>query len=380
VYIRSWLVKEHASFNEVARRLNARRITPPLDSGSGKTLGVWYAKTVSGLFREAHLHGESFYTNKHLPGKRRDLALPALMTLEEFQELQHALDARRPTGRPAADTARTAICLGRILCPCGKRMYVKPMSRGRRAYVCASTHSNWRNIPGNTKCAHVRYHKVDAVDTAAWEAILAYVSGGAVYQDAVTTEPDVSGYADEIERCEQLLADLERREKHTAAMYRRGKLSAATYEDELDDFARDRKTLNRTLKTAREAVARAATRRQSKEALSAAITSIRQRVRAAQPQERRALIHALIPDDAGYGITVHPDGEIIIDAGLLEAPETGTAQGDGQLAANAGGGKVCSPACRARRRPWCRPRRRRRPGRAGRRRRRRSGPWPTPSR
>lgn len=135
--------------------------------------------------------------------------------------------------------------------------------------------------------------------------------------DATRTTPDLSGYREEIQRCNKLLADLTVREKRSAMMFLRGRRSESAWDAECDEYVRDRHMLERTLKAAEETVVQFEVADLTRESMTAAIAAVRERLRSARREDRRTIVHALIPDQTGYGIVVHPNGDIVIDAGLL---------------------------------------------------------------
>lgn len=336
----TWIF-DGVSFNEAARRMNAKHVPTMLGQKTGKTAGVWYARTLTSLLRQRHLVGETHYGNKHVEGGPVDYKIPPLMTEAEFQRLQQILDGKRPVTR-TADPSTAALCLGRVYCPCGARLY-----RKSEFYFCSSSHTTARVI-GKEPCPYVKYQRVDAVDGAAWEAIVNFVSRDMI-AEATETAPDVSGYQDEIARCEKMLADLEDHEAWVNSQCRRGKMSRPAGERELDTIASNRTTLERTLKAAQQIVAQAEASQMSQESIAAAMAGLRSQIRKAAPADRKALLHALIPDQLGYGIVVHPDGRIEINAGIAADADAGAAGGGSgrtRRAADRAAANSCNPARR----------------------------------
>lgn len=144
----AWIF-DGVSVNEIARRLNGIGAPTALGQKSGSTTGLWYATSVLSILRHRHLYGESYYTNKHLPGERAELRPPPLMTKSEWERLQNVLDSRRSAGRPA-NPERTSVCVGRIFCPCGARLYKR-----NRYYICSSAASTARNF-GKSSCQFLK--------------------------------------------------------------------------------------------------------------------------------------------------------------------------------------------------------------------------------
>jgi hypothetical protein len=288
------------------------------------------------------LLGESSYSNVHTPDETAPIqGLLPLLTEGEYERIQRYLDSRHTIGRPV-DPASAPILVGRLFCPCGARMYVK-----KHYYYCSTLHTN-AEVMGVKPCRYKKYHRYDATDVAVWESITRYLSRDVLAEaEDPDTQLDVSQYEGEIATCERELEALKHREAIIYKTFVLGEAGEDTWQSTRKTIRSEQAKQTAQLHAAQHTVARLRESWGAKESLDAAIRGIRARITSAQPQERRALIHAIIPPTQGYGITLQMDGTAVIAAGLIAAPETAGTDVPAGGSQRARVPKVSNSACRA---------------------------------
>lgn len=263
----------------------------------------------------------------------------SLLTEDEYARIQRYLDSRHTIGR-LVDPASAPILVGRLFCPCGARMYVK-----KRYYYCSTLHTN------SEVCRYKKYHRYDATDAAVWESITRYIARDVLAEaEDPDTQIDVSQYEDEIATCERELEALKHREAIVYKTFVLGEAGEDTWQSTRKTIRSEQAKQTAHLHAAQHTVAPLRESWGAKESLDAAIRGIRARITSAEPQERRALIHAIIPPTQGYGITLQMDGTAMIAAGLMAAQETAGTEVAAGGSQRARVPKVGNSACRAPRR------------------------------
>ncbi|MCG8424024.1 MAG: hypothetical protein MJE77_39535 [Proteobacteria bacterium] len=109
-------------------------------------------------------------------------------------------------------------------------------------------------------------------------------------------------------------------ENEISRAFRRGNLSADAWNAQLKEIAADRRVLERNREAAREQLAAADASNISIDDIESQLEELQDRIRAAAPKDRKAIIESVIPGDQPFGITVWPDGKIDI-RGAIPVPE-----------------------------------------------------------
>lgn len=255
-------------------------------------------------------------------------------------ELVQKIGAR--SGRPRRKS--TALCGGLIKCSCGRSCYSMPGSGKRDFYYgCATFHSTAQGRGGEL-CEHAKRHNREAVDAAVWASVFEAITDPKVLKSAIsadTDEPraDLEGYREELARCEELIARSVQDEVTLGREYRRRTISEQAWIAQLNDIARERKLLDSSAELARQQIR--AGERQSNTARLASIQldALRERIVDAPAATRRAIIEAIIPKQAPYGVVLSGDGMIEV-VGVL--PVADSDEGKGSVATGAKHGKTLS--------------------------------------
>lgn len=236
-------------------------------------------------------------------------ALPVIIDRALFDAVQAGLETRRTSaGRPGS---RDVLCRSLAFCGvCGRTMHVSSR-RGGGLYQCASVRDGVRC--GNSTLM------ADAVDRLVWESIAEKLRQPDLVEAA--TRPQAS---DDTEGTwhQQIAASerkLDRIEKQTLAIVEAravGDLSDAIAGGRLDELRRQRLAVEREIGEARAAVSRLTARRVDHAALSERVETLRGALDAAAFGTRRALVEAVVPRRDGYGISLGPEGRIVIKGAL----------------------------------------------------------------
>lgn len=220
------LAAEGMSAGAVGRLLTAEGIPGP-DSE------VWGASTVRRILANRLYTGEAVYRTFQVirsrgesklirsdPSAHISYTVPALITVEQFQRAQQALQIRRPERRRSYDYLLT----GFLRCSCGAPMGGTAMTRGAhvyRYYRCSSRERGACQPCGGPKIPS------DAIEAAVWAQIEGYIREpemllGELRQTAhQLVEP-----FDEIASAEQALAAKAVEQERITGAYTRGILGA----------------------------------------------------------------------------------------------------------------------------------------------------------
>ncbi len=308
---------EGLSYNRIAERLLAEGVPSPRGA-------MWPHSTLHNVLRDPAYRGEYHHDGSVI--EVEPIVEPALW---------HAVQAvgsraRRKTRR--AD----ALCKGRIVCACGRRAYTYP-SGGRLGfyYGCQSL-----GLPAFRceKCDDAKRHRVTEIDAAVWETLVEVVTEPDVLRAAIDADTgeedrDGNGFRDELDRCDALLDRLTRDEVDLGRSYRRRLISREAWEVQQRDIARERKTLEASRELARQQIAALEKRSRSVSLASVKLDELRERIRGAGSEDRRAIFEALVPAEEPYGVVLHGDGRVEV-RGVLAV---------GAAAAHGGGRKRAKP-------------------------------------
>ncbi|MCG8417105.1 MAG: recombinase family protein, partial [Proteobacteria bacterium] len=270
----------------------------------------WHQSTVVTMLRMPAYRGE--HRQEGLT-----IAVPAIIDESVWFQVQRALDLR-PRRRRAQSTQ--SLCVGRVWCPCGQRAYVR-LAKNREYIYCVTRHNRWRRTYGGKPCEYSVSHRADQIDPVVWDTVAEAITQPAILRAAMAGEDDsaVDAHRQELERCDELLQRLITSENEISRAFRRGNLSADAWNDQLKEIAADRRVLERSRDAAREQLAMAQATDYSIDLVEAQLDELQDRVRAAAPEDRKAIIESVIPGEQPFGIVLWPDGKIDI-RGAIPVP------------------------------------------------------------
>lgn len=278
---------EGETCGRLARDFNARGVATRLG-------GRWQPGTIRRMFRNPVFHGD--WTQEKLP-----VAVPAIV--------QRELDRRAYRGRRGNKTK--SLCVGRLWCPCGQRLYV----RKSKSYEYLFCSSRRHEVHGRQPCDYsAQTHRADKVDPVVWGAVEQAVTRPGILLAAIAGEPDVGidRYREEFARCEQLLKRLVDTEMAITRAFRRGELSPAAWSRQLKEINSDRVNLEESRNLAKQQIEATESVTRSMDDVEEQLAELRTRVQKASPAHRQAIVAALVPDYQPYGVVVWPDGRIAV--------------------------------------------------------------------
>ena len=217
--------------------------------------------------------------------------------------------------------------MGRVWCPCGQRAYVR-LAKNREYIYCVTRHNRWRRTYGGKPCEYSVSHRADQIDPVVWDTVAEAITQPAILRAAMAGEDDsaVDAHRQELERCDELLQRLITSENEISRAFRRGNLSADAWNDQLKEIAADRRVLERGRDAAREQLAMAESTDYSIDLVEAQLDELQDRVRAAAPEDRKAIIESVIPGEQPFGIVLWPDGKIDIRGAIPVPAESDVAK------------------------------------------------------
>ena len=286
----------------IANELNARGIP----TSQGKR---WHQSSVARILRMPAYRGEH---------KQEGIAIqvPAIVDENAWYKVQRALNVR-PRRRRSRSTQ--SLCVGRVWCPCGQRAYVR-LAKEKEYIYCVTRHDRWRRTYGGKPCEFSVTHRADHIDPVVWETVADAITQPQILREAITEQPDsAEPHRKELARCETLLDRLVTSENEISRAFRRGNLSADAWNGQLKEIAADRRVLERNREAAREQLAVADASNISIDDIEAQLEELQDRIRAAAPKDRKAIIESVIPGDQPFGITIWPDGQLDI-RGAIPVP------------------------------------------------------------
>ena len=244
------------------------------------------------------------------------IQVPAIVDEKTWYQVQRALNVR-PRRRRSRSTR--SLYVGRVWCPCGQRAYVR-LAKDKEYIYCVTRDDRWRRTYGGKPCDFAVTHLADHIDPVVWETVADAITQPEILREAIAEQPDsAEPHRTELARCEALLDRLIASENEISRAFRRGNLSADAWNAQLKEIAADRRVLERNREAAREQLAAADTSNISIDDIETQLEELQDRVRAAAPKDRKAIIESVIPGDQPFGITIWPDGKIDI-RGAIPVP------------------------------------------------------------
>ncbi|MCG8416905.1 MAG: hypothetical protein MJE77_03035, partial [Proteobacteria bacterium] len=187
------------------------------------------------------------------------------------------------------------------------------LARGKEYIYCATRHDRKRQ----TQCTLMGSHRADYIDPVVWDTVANAIAQSQILRASMAGNDDsAEEHREEFAQCEQELQRLVTSENEISRAFRRDELSAEAWRNQLKEIAADRHILERRRTMARERLAAADAAAFSLEAMETQLEALTARIRAAAPQDRKAIIESLIPGDQPYGVTIWPDGKIDIRGGI----------------------------------------------------------------
>ncbi|MCG8419253.1 MAG: recombinase family protein, partial [Proteobacteria bacterium] len=113
---------------------------------------------------------------------------------------------------------------------------------------------------------------------------------------------------------------------HQSTVVKMLRMPAYAWIDQLKEIAADRRVLERSRDAAREQLAMAQATDYSIDLVEAQLDELQDRVRAAAPEDRKAIIETVIPGEQPFGIVLWPDGKIDIRGAIPVPPESEVAK------------------------------------------------------
>ena len=187
------------------------------------------------------------------------------------------------------------------------------LAKDKEYIYCVTRHDRWRRTYGGKPCDFAVTHRADHIDPVVWETVADAITQPEILREAIADQPDsAEPHRKELARCEELLQRLVTSENEISRAFRRGNLSADAWNAQLKEIAADRRVLERNREAAREQLAAADASNISIDDIESQLEELQDRVRAAAPIDRKAIIESVIPGDQPFGITIWPDGKIDI--------------------------------------------------------------------
>lgn len=287
---------DHFSIRKIAMELFKRGVPSP-----GK--GNWPDDTILRILKDTAYKGEY----------RHDGSVIKVDPIVDVNTWELAQKVGVRPGRTRRKS--TALCGGLIKCACGRACYSMPGSGKRDMYYgCATFHSH-RRMRGGELCEHAKRHNLEAVDAAVWSSVFEAITDPNVLKSAVdadTGEPEdgMEGYREELLRCEELITRSVQDEVTLGREYRRRTISEQAWLAQLTDIARERKILDASAELARQQIRAAEQQTNTARLASVQLDALRDRIMEAPSTARRAIIEAVIPKQAPYGVVLSGDGMI----------------------------------------------------------------------
>jgi DNA invertase Pin-like site-specific DNA recombinase len=277
------------SCQAIAADLEARQVPRPR--------GAWSRERVWRLARSRHVVGEWTVDQ----ARRLVIAVPPIVTEEQWQAVQRALIAHGKRG--LSRTTHHYLLEGVAMCgACGAPILIRSSSPARHgrvnpaAYVCRAR----KLETGGPRCTAPILPCAEA-DAIAWAAVVrelgdselpaALVADRARHTAEVRDwEADAAGYRRHLSRLETVEAAM-------LARYRRGHISDGAWDTESRALNRERDGVAEQLRTAARVIAAGAATSRLDDAV-ALVASLRDQAARDTPQDRRAVLRALVAPGA----------------------------------------------------------------------------------
>jgi site-specific DNA recombinase len=245
-------------------------------------------------------------------------AVPAIIDRDLWQRandgLAHRLNHR--SGRPGSIEM---LVRGRAFCgSCGRRLHCHVTRRDGRTfpyYACQSNFHRERNAP---KCVDT-WFAAREVEHCAWSLLRDAVSDRALLEEAagLGATTDTASWDAQIRQCEARLGKIGKEVQFLAKFLADGDLTEAEVNDRRTELRRQRETVQRSLETARTAVAQAARQAELRASIEERVAAISADLQGELSFAlRRQFVEAVVPDEEGFGITVHADGRLEVCGAL----------------------------------------------------------------
>lgn len=306
--IYSEVERRGVSLDMIADALNRDGIPSP-----GGTL--WRGSSIGRIVRHPVYVGDGLAVE--MAGQRHTIPLPALVDRGQWNRAQAALSSRWQ--RPIREHGSIeALIRGIALCPCGQPFDVttwKTTGSARKTiYICRSARRRY-----GPRCPNTGTHQASAVDLAVWAAIVAQLRDPRLLREAAEAAgggDDGDTWEKQAASCDRERKKLERHEAEVLRMRAKGLLSESAMETRLREIAGQRATLDRTAEVASNALAHREGLGRTLRDAQARVDAIRERLDSADYRTQRDLVLAVVPMMAGYGVTIHVDGRIVIRGAL----------------------------------------------------------------
>lgn len=294
-----------ASFAAIADQLNASGKPAPIASR-------WHPSSIGRFLRRPAYRGEH---------KQEGISVqvPAIIDEATWHKVQRVLAGR---ARRKPSQISRSMCMSRIWCPCGQRMYVRVGKKNREYFYCRTRHDQWVHTYQRPRCEHyATTHRAVDIDPLVWEAVKNAITQREILQSATQGDEDSARkHCEELTRCETLLKRLTNSENEITRAFRNGELSTNAWRAQLKELATDRHTLERNRDLARAQIAAADSTTSSLAAAETQIDALAHRIRNATPEDRKTIIRSVIPGEKPFGITLWPDGKIEIKGVVAITP------------------------------------------------------------
>ena len=271
----------------IAKWLEAQGVSAPRGGrrwSASHVHRIVHSETYCGTFRQS------------VEGVEYKVDCPALVTRETWDAAQAAIASRfMVRGRPGSVQA---LCRMRAWCSlCSARVVVHTQSKGRgygARYVCSK------------RCG-LPSQPVAEVDELVWLEIRSIIEHPDLLLEAADDPRDPgTEWEEQIAQCEKTIAKTVKDERKVLGLLRRDLLSDEAAADELRRIRTARTTAERSIETARHALAQAARRTGITED---AVEMFRGLLGGATTfDERRRILEAVIPEARETGVFFHDDG------------------------------------------------------------------------
>ena len=251
------------------------------------------------------------------------IKVPPIVTPEEWDDAQRAIASRKVETRWRHD--HQYLLSGVLKCGvCGYAMWATPPATERKghkshAYYRCSTTNAWRKYRLEGPCGQ-RHHRVDVADVTVWRKLAEVLSTPSLLHQACSLSGvETKDWAAEVANLQSKLADLEKHVGETLRRSRRGLITSEAADAALEDIARERRIIERTLKRAEGNLASSSSQQRRIEAVEAQAAELTRGLLAAPFETKRKLVRLIVPDNEGCAVVIHRDGSIEIK-GVLPIP------------------------------------------------------------
>ena len=303
--------------NMIAWRLNSEGYrTRDIKRGSRPNggPGMWATTTVGKILRSTTYKGEFVVFKRD---ERTIIPVPAIITPETWDRAQQALKHRKPETRWKHD--RKYLLAGVARCGvCGYAMWVvnaRPHRHGKHAYYRCSSSNSWRKMKRDGPCGN-HHHRVDVIDAKVWQKLVEVLRDPKLLGEACSMGEDATGvdWTAQADGASRKLVELEKHEGEVLKRHRRGLVSSAAFDRELGEIDRERKLAERNLKIAKDQLTDVGARQRRVKDVESHARKLASKLDGATFEQRRMMIHLLVPSEHGYFVRILKDGGIDVRA------------------------------------------------------------------